>query len=111
MYTQEHYAISSILVDSESGLLSMRDDYARQGIRVDTTPPGQHVPVIERKIRLVKERCRAIISILPCPLCRDLLIALVLFVVSRINLLPVLGAKASPHSWNRTNPREALTGR
>ena len=89
----------------------MREDYARQGIRVDTAPPGQHVSVIERKIRLVKECCRAIISVLPCPLCRALFIALVLFVVSRINLLPVMGAKVSPHSWNHTSPREALTGR
>ena len=111
VYTQENFTISSILVDSESGLLSLREDYARQGIRVDTAPPGQHVPVIERKIRLVKERCRAIMSDLPCPLCRALLVALVLFVVSRINLLPVMGAKAAPHSWNRISPREALTGR
>ena len=58
-----------------------------------------------------KERCRAIISILPCPLCRALLIALVLFVVTRINLLPVMGAKAGPHSCNRTSSREALTHR
>ena len=111
VYTQEHYTISSVLVDSESELVSMREDYARQGIRVDTAPPGQHVSVIERKIRLVKERCRAIISVLPCPLCRAVLIALVLFVVSRINLLRVMGAKASPHSWNRTSLRGALTGR
>ena len=100
VYTQENFTISSILVDSESGLLSLREDYARQGIRVDTAPPGQHVPVIERKIRLVKERCRAIMSVLPCSLCRALLVALVLFVVSRINLLHVMGAKAAPHSWN-----------
>ena len=30
---------------------------------------------------------------------------------SRINLLPVMGAKASPHSWNQTSRREALVGR
>ena len=32
----------------------MREDYARQGIPVDTAPPGQHVSVIERKILPVK---------------------------------------------------------
>ena len=40
---------------------------------------GRHVPVIERKIRLVKERRRALFSKLPCALCKQLLIALVKF--------------------------------
>ena len=50
-------------------------------------------------------------SVWTCPLCRALLVELVLFVVSRINVLPVMGAKAAPHSWSRIIPREALTGR
>ena len=66
--------------------------------------------MIERKIRLVKERCRALFSNLPCALCKQLLIALVKFAISRINLHPVLGSRATAHSWHRLSPREMLTG-
>ena len=62
------------------------------------------------KIRLIKERCRALFSTLPCSLCKQLLIALVKFVISRINMLPVLGSRATAHAWNRPSPRELLTG-
>ena len=62
------------------------------------------------EIRLVKERCRAIFSKLPCALCKQLLIALVKFAISRINMLPVLGSGATAHSWHRLSPREMLTG-
>ena len=74
------------------------------------SPPGQHVPVIERKIRFVKERCRALFSKLPFALCKQLLVALAKFAISRINMLPVLGSRTSAHSWHRLNPRKILTG-
>ena len=73
-------------------------------------PPGQHVPVFERKIRLVKERCRALFRNLPSALCKQPLIALIKFAISRINLLPVLGSRATAHSWHRLSPRDLLTG-
>ena len=58
----------------------------------------------------MKERCRAIFAATPCALSIKLLIALVKFVVSRINLLPVLGSRSTPHSWHRLSPHELLTG-
>ena len=61
------------------------------------------------EIRFVKERCRAIFSKLPCALCKQL-VALVKFAISRINMLPVLGSRATAHSWHRLSPREILTG-
>ena len=42
--------------DGESALGAMRDELSGRGIVLDTSGPGQHVPVIERKIQTVKER-------------------------------------------------------
>ena len=99
-----------VFLDSESGLIALNEIYQLRGVKLTYAPPGQHVPVIERKIRLVKERCRALFSNLPCPLCKQLLIALVKFAISRINLLLVRGSRATAHSWHRLSPREMLTG-
>ena len=60
--------------------------------------------------RFIKERCRALFSKLPCSLCKQQLIALVKLVISRINMLPVLGSRATAHAWHRLSPRELLTG-
>ena len=109
-YRVHGYQVTDVLLDSESGLIAMNATYQMRGVKLSYAPPGQHVPVIERKIRLVKERCRAIFSKLPCALCKQLLIALVKFAISRINMLPVLGSRATAHSWHRLSPRDMLTG-
>ena len=69
--------------------------YQILGVKLSYASPGQHVPVIERKMRLVKERRRAFFSKLPCALCMQLLSALIEFAISRINMLPVLGSRAN----------------
>ena len=51
--------------DGEGALGAMRDELSGLGIVLDTSGPGQHVPVIERKIQLVKERVRAHVNNLP----------------------------------------------
>ena len=81
-----------------------------RGVKLGYASPGQYVSVIERKIRLVRERWRALFSKLPCALCKQLLIALIKFAISRINMLPVLGSIANAHAWHRLRPREMLTG-
>ena len=45
--------------DGESAIALMRDELDGLGVVVDTCGPGQHVPVIERKIQDVKTRVRA----------------------------------------------------
>ena len=44
--------------DGEGALGAMRDELSGLGIVLDISGPGQHVPVIERKIQTVKERVR-----------------------------------------------------
>ena len=110
MYRSHGHIVTSILLDNESSLTSLQEVYQQRGIRVTYAPPGQHVPGAERYIRLMKERCRAIIAAIPCALCRALHIALVYFVTSRINLLPVLSSRANAHAHHRMSPKELLTG-
>ena len=82
----------------------MLDELSGLGIVLDTSGPGQHVPVIERKIQLVKERVRAHVNNLPYVKTRLLRTIFVLFCVSRINMQP------SRMSTSRMSPIEQFTG-
>jgi predicted lactoylglutathione lyase len=91
--------------DGEGALAAMAEELAGLGIVLDTAGPGQHVPVIERKIRTVKERVRAHENSLPYVMTRLLLTMCVLFCVSRLNMQP------SRMAMDRTSPLEQFTGR
>ena len=106
-YRAQGLPVTEIFLDSESDL---NETYQLRGVKLTYVPPGQHVSVIERKIRLVRERCRALFSKFTSLLYKQLLVALVKFVISRINMLPVLGSRATAHAWHRFSPRELLTG-
>ena len=94
-----------MLTDGEKGLISLQTYLQGQGIRVNPSGAGQHVPVVERKIRQIKERVRAVVNTLPYTVPESLMRYLVLFCVSRINMLP------SSTRVDRTSPRELFTGR
>jgi hypothetical protein len=55
---------------------------------LDVAGPGQHVPVVERKIQTIKERVRMYDSGLPYVMTKLLLIMCVYFGVSKINMHP-----------------------
>ena len=95
-YRGHGFQVTEVFLDSESGLIALNEIYQLRGVKLTYAPRGQHVPVIERKIRLVKERCRALFSNVPCALCKQ--------------LLPLLGSHATAHSWHRFSLREMLTG-
>ena len=65
---------------------------------------GDHVPIVERKIRTVKERMRAYLQSIPYTLMFSLLRYLVQSCVTMINLLPD-GQREDP-----TSPYELFTG-
>jgi hypothetical protein len=83
----------------------MTQQLNQRGIVVNPAGPGTHVPVIERKIQEVKQRARGIINTLPYKLAACLIVHLIMFVVSRINLVP--------HKSGLLNlsPAEAFKGR
>ena len=75
------------------------------GIIFNSPGPQQHVPVVENKIKLIKERVRAIIHSLPYKLPLMLLKWCVAIVVTRLNMLP------SSTRMDPTSPRDLLLGR
>jgi len=74
--------------DVEGGIAALAPELLNEGILFNPAGPGQHVPVVERKIREVKERARGIVNSLPFRLMAILIPWLIIFVVSRINMMP-----------------------
>ena len=75
--------VLNCLSDNEGAIKSL---IAKNEITGDTVSSGGHVPIVERKIRTIKERVRTILHSLPYYLPKSLLKYLVYFVVSRLNL-------------------------
>ena len=91
-------------VGSIAKLISLPDDTG-----IETVGPGTHVPTVERKIRVIKERARGIINTLPFKSPKFLLKWIVYFVVSRLNLI---NNKSANNTINdNRSPREIFYGR
>jgi hypothetical protein len=87
-YHLQNFKIDTILSDNEGAIAAMHDILTARKIKfINPSGPGEHVPVVERKIRQVKERVRAHIHSLPFRLSASLLTWLIYFVCSRINML------------------------
>ena len=101
------FKIDMIRVDGESAINTewFHSRVGTLGMILDTTGAGEAVAVIERKIRTVKERIRAVANMLPYNLTERLESWLVRYVVSRIVLLPTRNSIAY------TSPRERIFGR
>ena len=104
-YRSEGFEIATIFCDGEGAVARLITGLNLAGVRVNIAGPGQHVPVIERCIRMIKERIRCIVTTLPYRLPKQLVKYLVFYCVSRVNMLP------RSTSVDRTSPREAFTGR
>jgi hypothetical protein len=94
-----------IQTDGEGAIGAMIPELNRDGIIVQVAGPGQHVPVVERKIQTIKQRVRSFNNDLPFVMTRLLLIMCVLFCVSRVNMQP------SSTCVDRASPLEKFTGR
>ncbi len=94
-----------IKTDGEGAVGAMAPTLNSKGIVVDTSGPGQHVPVVERKIQTIKQRVRCYENSLPCLMTKLILIMRVIFCVSRINMQP------SRTSHDRISPLEQFSGR
>jgi hypothetical protein len=109
-YTKYNYKVICVLSDGESGINAAEPRLlADRSIRLNTCAAGQHVPVVERSIRDIKNAMRSVLHglsgegiELPLPSWLEYLIA---FVINRINMRPT-AARDDPG----TCPREALIG-
>ena len=86
------FNIVALNTDGEGAVHSCGTEIGHKGIELNPTGAGAHVPVVERKIQEVKERARGIINTLPFKLALSLIVWLIFFCVSRINLLPHKGS-------------------
>ena len=101
---QQHYEVSYILTDNEGGMAALFVELEQAGYGINPAGAGDHVPIVERKIRTVKERVRAYLQSIPYTLMFSLLRYLVEFCVISINLLP------DDQREDSTSPYEAFTG-
>lgn len=104
-YFARGYKIDALHCDGEGGFAKFAGVLEDRGIRVDRAAPGKHVPRIERKIRVLKERLRAVMSTLPFKVPKALRAELYKYVVQRMNMSPHEG-RVDP-----TPPRELFLGR
>jgi hypothetical protein len=75
------------------------------GPKMNLASANEHVPEIERKIRVIKERTRAVRYSLPCNALPALVTThAVLFVTKQLNLFPVKGGISG---WS---PKQIMTG-
>ena len=98
------YKIMNVYTDGESGIDTIRN-YIQRVANYNPAGPEQHVPVIERTIRTVKERTRSVLCGLPYTLPSSLLGHLLSYVVRCINIIP------SQHSEDNLSAREKYLGR
>ena len=63
VYEARGFKIATMLMDRE--FVPMKHDLASAGIQLNTTAANEHVPKIERQIRVIKERVRATRHTLP----------------------------------------------
>ena len=105
--TKYGFKITMIRIDGESAVntLSFESKLAALGIILDSTGAEEAVAVAERKIRVIKERVRAIINTVPFSLSELLESWLLRYVVNRLNLVPTRNSVAY------VSPREKLYGR
>jgi hypothetical protein len=104
-YRARNFSVNIILSDGEGAIAALSTRLNSEGIKVDPSGTGQHVPAVENKVRQVKERTRAHLCVLPFNLPLILLTWLVYFCVSRINMMP------SHLRINPSPPRELYIGR
>ena len=101
----ERYGINigTVHIDGESAVNS---DYVKDRIdNIDSRGGGSHVPGVERKIRTIKERIRAVLNMLPYGLTEGMEEWLVKAAVYKINLIP------TRNSIKFESPRERLMGK
>jgi len=99
------FKIKLVLFDGESSIGTVSNSIRELGSECEQLPSGSHVEVVERKQRVIKERCRSVLASLFFRLPMVLVVMMVYFCVSRINMMP------SKLYDNRVSPRENFLGR
>lgn len=103
-YKSHGYDIVEIVFDSEAENSAIRSLIESAGYKLTTVPSGHHASEVERAIRLIKERVRAMQASVRFPLFGTLLLYAVIHAVRCINFFP---SSTTPHA---PSPIEQLKG-
>jgi hypothetical protein len=104
-YQSANFKVKVIKSDGEGAINGLSSYFNSRGIVVNPTGKSQHVPQVERKIRVVKERVRSHINVLPFKLTKLLLVQLVSYCVQMINVVP------QSTTYANMSPKEMFSGR
>jgi hypothetical protein len=97
--------VDVIRTDPESAVVALETEINEAGCQLNPGGRGEAIPVVEREIRTIKERCRGIINTLAYTLPYCLVAALCIYVVQRLNMFPRSTALTN------LSPREQLFNR
>lgn len=97
------FRVTRVHCDPQAGLTGLAGKFP--GTEIDIQGAGDHLAIVDAKIRRVKEMVRCIHSDLPWQLPRNRVPDLVAYAVSRINL------RRTGASTNNVSPKVAFTGR
>ncbi|KAI2499082.1 Reverse transcriptase (RNA-dependent DNA polymerase) [Fragilaria crotonensis] len=64
-YLKRGFKVTSLLMDGEFDVEGYRGDLSTIGITLNAVAANEHVPEIERHIRVIKERARSVVNMLP----------------------------------------------
>jgi hypothetical protein len=106
-YLQQGFQIVFIKGDGEFALLEAWTAMVYGAPKLNLASANKHAPEIERKIRVIKERVRAVIHSIPFnSLPARMLVHTVLFVTKQLNLFPVKGGLSS-----KLSPKQIMSGK
>ena len=106
IYKSRGFEVRTILVDREGAFGKASVDFNEMGVTCNPAASGKHVPVVENKIKQIKERVRAHIHGIPYLLPHRMLKYLVYYCVIRLNQMP----SSSRGDGSITSPAEQFTG-
>ena len=105
-YLQKGFQIVFIKGDGEFKPLEEKMSELFGGLTMNLASANEHVPDIEQKIQVIKERVRAVVYSMPVNALPPLVVVhAVLFVTKQLNLFPVKGGISTQFS-----PRQIMTG-
>jgi len=94
-FSQVNNEIHTILADNEFEVL--REEIEESGIKVNISAKEEHVPEVERQIRVIKEQARAIVQTLPySDTPKKMKVAMIHYAVFWLNLIPKSDQDYSP---------------
>jgi hypothetical protein len=107
LYRQRNFVVIQLYFDGggpqENHVNAFSQSLAELNVKVEIIV-GAHVPIVEQRIRRIKERIRSHVNVLPFRITKKSMMWLVIFVVNRYNLLP-LG-----DNNDMMSPRQRFTG-